>query len=187
MDVAALSREDRERLAADPATDPAVLTDLAGDFHLLPTLAANPATPPDVRDSIFRDFPHLRPEHPDADPADEVDAAVAAFRRRQEVATRAYARRGPHGSSRDRYVRVVHDDGRVVWTPVSTLAPGTNGFAIASFVLSLIGLSLLGVIFGHIAFFQLDRDGRRGAGFATAGLILGYLGLVVYLVTLFTR
>jgi hypothetical protein len=56
----------------------------------------------------------------------------------------------------------------------------TNGKAIASFILSLLGISLLGVIFGHIASSEIRNSGGRqgGSGFATAGLILGWLGMV---------
>ena len=56
----------------------------------------------------------------------------------------------------------------------------TNGKAIASFILSLLGISILGVIFGHIASSEIRNSGGRqgGSGFATAGLILGWLGMV---------
>ncbi len=53
----------------------------------------------------------------------------------------------------------------------------TNGLAIASFVLGLLGFGLLPVIFGHVALGQIRRDGDGGAGFAIAGLVLGYLVL----------
>lgn len=184
MDLTALPPDERERLAGDATTDPAVLTGLAGDFFLLPLLAANPATPPDVRDGIFRDFPHLRPadsEAPPASTANDVDDAVAAFKRRQGEATRVLPRKGRRARSGERYVRVVQDDGRIVWMPAGSLGRGgTNGFAIASLVLAVGGLSLLAVIFGHVALAQLDRDGGSGDGLATGGLIIGYLGLVVY-------
>lgn len=59
-------------------------------------------------------------------------------------------------------------------------APQTNGKAIASLVLSLLGISILGVIFGHIASSEIKNSGGRqgGSGLATAGLILGWLGMV---------
>jgi hypothetical protein len=58
--------------------------------------------------------------------------------------------------------------------------PATNGKAIASFILSLLGISLLGVIFGHIASSEIRSSAGRqgGSGFATAGLVLGWLGMV---------
>lgn len=61
-------------------------------------------------------------------------------------------------------------------------SPGTSGFAIASLVLGILWLggfgSLLATIFGAIAM-RHTRDGRQsGRGIATAGLILGIVGLV---------
>lgn len=55
----------------------------------------------------------------------------------------------------------------------------TNGFAIASFVCSLLCISLLGIIFGHVGLSQINRNREGGRGLAVAGLILGYIGLVV--------
>jgi len=66
------------------------------------------------------------------------------------------------------------------------VAPSTNGFAIASLVLSISGFvllgivgSILGVIFGHIAQNQIKRavPPEEGSGLATAGLIMGYIGI----------
>lgn len=58
----------------------------------------------------------------------------------------------------------------------------TNGMAIASLACSLVGLSMLGVIFGHVASNQIKRNRNQdGWGMATAGLLIGYIGLVVYL------
>lgn len=51
-------------------------------------------------------------------------------------------------------------------------APGTNGFAIASFVLGLLGGALLSVIFGIIALRKLRNRPQRGKGLAIAGLCL---------------
>lgn len=66
--------------------------------------------------------------------------------------------------------------------------PGMNPFdpwAIASLVLSLVGIPLLGIIFGHVALVQIKRTNgyERGRGLAIAGLIIGYaeiaLGLII--------
>jgi hypothetical protein len=56
-------------------------------------------------------------------------------------------------------------------------APGTNGFAIASFVLGLLGGVLLSVIFGIVALNKLRRRPQRGKGLAIAGLCLSGLWL----------
>lgn len=57
----------------------------------------------------------------------------------------------------------------------------TSGLAITSLILSLTGcLSLGGVICGHLARRQIRRDPSvTGNGLALAGLIIGYLGLVM--------
>lgn len=67
--------------------------------------------------------------------------------------------------------------------PTMAYAPPqkTNGLAIAPLILGLTWIfwigSLLAVIFGHIALSQNDDSGGRGM--ATAGLVLGYIGLGV--------
>lgn len=61
----------------------------------------------------------------------------------------------------------------------------TNGWAIASLVVSLVSCgfgSILGVIFGHIAMSQIKRNGDQGRGLAIAGLVIGYLGLVLLVI-----
>jgi hypothetical protein len=61
---------------------------------------------------------------------------------------------------------------------------GMNGFAIASLVASvaLFGFgSFLGIVLGYVARRQIARTGGRqdGEGLATAGIILGWIGLAV--------
>ncbi|HTL42249.1 MAG TPA: DUF4190 domain-containing protein [Pseudolysinimonas sp.] len=62
------------------------------------------------------------------------------------------------------------------YAPAATYAPGppTNTLAIISLVLSLVGVSLGGVICGHIALSQIRRTGEAGHGLALAGVIIGY-------------
>lgn len=57
----------------------------------------------------------------------------------------------------------------------NTQNQGTNGLAIASFVTSLVGLTILGIIFGHISKSQIKQTGQGGSGLATAGLVIGYI------------
>lgn len=57
-------------------------------------------------------------------------------------------------------------------------APGTNGFAIASFVLGVFGGVLLSVIFGIVALTKLRDRPQRGKGLAIAGLCLSGVWLV---------
>jgi Domain of unknown function (DUF4190) len=75
------------------------------------------------------------------------------------------------------------------WQPVVYVPRvQTSGFAVASLVLSILGLlvavftwgvlSLMAVIFGHIAIGDVKREGKGGYGMAVAGLIMGYLVLI---------
>jgi len=64
-------------------------------------------------------------------------------------------------------------------------AGGTNGLAIAGFVLGLVSLFFAGILFGILAIIfsaiglgQIEKKGEKGKGFAIAGLILGIVGLV---------
>jgi hypothetical protein len=70
---------------------------------------------------------------------------------------------------------------------------GTNGFAIASLVLGIIGLtafpvipSIIAIIFGYKGRREIDRSGGRqhGRGMATAGLALGWIAIVLVLVAI---
>ncbi len=53
-----------------------------------------------------------------------------------------------------------------------------NVLAIVSLISSLF-ISLVGIITGHIALSQIKRTGEKGRGFAIAGLVIGYVGLVL--------
>lgn len=69
--------------------------------------------------------------------------------------------------------------------PPVALAPNnsdrTNTMAILALVLGWF-TGILGVVFGHIALNQIKRTGERGRGLAIAGLVLGYIALVVVLI-----
>jgi hypothetical protein len=70
-----------------------------------------------------------------------------------------------------------------VWAP-----PQTNVLAILSLVLSLIWVAGLGsigaVVLGHMAKRQIaSSNGRQtGDGLATAGLVIGYIGIGILLI-----
>jgi hypothetical protein len=55
----------------------------------------------------------------------------------------------------------------------------TNGFAIASLVLGIVGIWLLAVIFGFVGKSQIDRSRgtQGGRGMAIAGIVLGFVWL----------
>ena len=57
---------------------------------------------------------------------------------------------------------------------------GTNGFAVASLVCSLLICTWpLGIIFGHIGMSQIKKTGQGGNGLAVAGLVIGYILLAL--------
>jgi hypothetical protein len=68
--------------------------------------------------------------------------------------------------------------------PAFGAAPKTNTFAIVSLVASIAGLFtgitfLVGIIFGHLSLSQIKKTAEGGRGRAIAGLVIGYIGLVV--------
>jgi hypothetical protein len=62
----------------------------------------------------------------------------------------------------------------------------TNGMAVASLVLGIIGLifcgitSIPGVILGHIALNRIKRTGEEGSGMAVGGLVTSYITVVLW-------
>ncbi|GAA1775764.1 DUF4190 domain-containing protein [Luedemannella helvata] len=71
--------------------------------------------------------------------------------------------------------------------PVATRR--TNGLAVASLVVSVAGLvvccgsvsGIVGAILGHVARGRIRRTGEAGAGMALAGILVGWTGLVIFL------
>lgn len=57
----------------------------------------------------------------------------------------------------------------------------TNGLAIASMVLGILWLywigSILALVFGYVAKRQIKERGEAGGGMATAGIVLGWIGV----------
>ena len=74
------------------------------------------------------------------------------------------------------------DTTTVDYRPAAAPAAGTNGMAVASLVLGIVWLgglgSVLAIIFGAIARKQVRQTGQSGSGLATAGLVLGILGVI---------
>jgi hypothetical protein len=61
----------------------------------------------------------------------------------------------------------------------STGAPAKwNVLAIVSLVTSILWISLVGIITGHLALSQIKKTGEQGRGLALAGVIVGYVGLL---------
>ncbi len=60
--------------------------------------------------------------------------------------------------------------------------PGTDGFAIAGFVLSLVGGILLSVIFAVLALTRIRRSGQGGKGLAIAALAISAAWVLIILI-----
>lgn len=58
----------------------------------------------------------------------------------------------------------------------------TNGLAIASLILGIVGVSIVAIILGHISLSQINKTGEQGRGMALAGTILGYVGLAITII-----
>jgi hypothetical protein len=60
----------------------------------------------------------------------------------------------------------------------------TNGMAIASMVLGILWLywigSILALVFGYMARNQIRERGEAGSGMATAGIVLGWIGVGIF-------
>jgi uncharacterized membrane protein len=69
--------------------------------------------------------------------------------------------------------------------------PVPDGMAVASLVLGIVSIILvpvisgiLAVVFGHVSNGTARREGRRSSQQANWGLILGYLGLVLWVIVI---
>ena len=58
----------------------------------------------------------------------------------------------------------------------------TNGLAIASLVTGVLSFSIVAVVLGHIALNQINRSREEGRGLAIAGLVLGYVGILGWMI-----
>ncbi len=75
---------------------------------------------------------------------------------------------------------------RPAYAPGSGIPPTvrTNTMSIMSLIFAFV-ISVLGVVFGHVALSQIRRTGEEGRGFAIAGLVIGYIGVAVGVVLAF--
>ena len=71
--------------------------------------------------------------------------------------------------------------GQPPYGPPYAPAQRTNGLAIASMVLGILWMywigSILALVFGYIAKNQIRERGEGGGGMATAGIVLGWIGV----------
>jgi len=72
--------------------------------------------------------------------------------------------------------------------PAAPAAPATTSpyphtwMNIVSLVTAILGLSILGIIFGHLGVARANRGTADLKGLGIAGLILGYLGLAITII-----
>ena len=70
------------------------------------------------------------------------------------------------------------------------VVPRTNQMAVASLVCGLCQVffwfvaGVPAIVFGHVARRQIRQTGEAGSGMATAGLIMGYVGVLIPLIAL---
>jgi len=70
-------------------------------------------------------------------------------------------------------------------TPTGAPVAKWNVLSIVSLVTSILWLSLIGIVTGHIALSQIKKTGEQGNVLAIIGLVLGYLGFVGFFIVLF--
>jgi NhaP-type Na+/H+ and K+/H+ antiporter len=72
------------------------------------------------------------------------------------------------------------------WAPPVLSTAGTNGMAIAGFVLGLLGFmgitAILGIVFGSVALSRIRRTAQEGKGLAIAGIVLGSCWLAFFVI-----
>ena len=61
------------------------------------------------------------------------------------------------------------------------MAPATSGWAIASLICAILGMSILAIIFGYVGRNEIRNSGGRitGDGLALAGLIIGWIEIAL--------
>lgn len=64
----------------------------------------------------------------------------------------------------------------------AAVGPKTNVLAIVSLVASILTLSIVGIITGHIALSQIKKRGEGGRVLALIGTILGYVGSLGWII-----
>lgn len=189
IDPQSLTPDQRKAIAIDPSASPEQLASLERYPGLLSDLVRNPATPDEVKRSIFADFPHMRPPRVQTVSAVSTKglSGQAWKNAKADLAIESFVARQANKDAQQRWrlssgvsapvggYAAIDPTGR----PMFFQRVGTNGLAIVSLILGLLGVSLLAVIFGHLARGQIERTGEAGDGLAMAGLILGYLGLAV--------
>lgn len=64
--------------------------------------------------------------------------------------------------------------------------PGTDGVSIAALVTGILGLAIVPLILGILGLNRTKKNGTSGRGFAIAGIVLGALQIVAYIILIVT-
>jgi len=64
--------------------------------------------------------------------------------------------------------------------PPMVVSQPTNGLAIASLIVSILGFGPIGAIMGHIARRQIKERNEQGDGLALAGVIVGWVTTAIW-------
>jgi Domain of unknown function (DUF4190) len=64
--------------------------------------------------------------------------------------------------------------------PPMVVSQPTNGLAIASLIVSILGFGPVGAIMGHIARRQIKERNEQGDGLALAGIIVGWVTTAIW-------
>lgn len=72
----------------------------------------------------------------------------------------------------------LHDTAPIPIPQTVVVERKTNGLAVTALVLSLLGLGLFSILFGHIALRVIRSNGDSGTAFAVAGLVIGYVQVI---------
>lgn len=133
------------------------------------------------RRELVKEFPRFL----DAPPAATADNLLQVVARRPSVGAVVPAVRPGQTAVQSEYRAAPAYARPYSGTPVVT-ARETNGMAIAAMVLGIVGSSVLALVFGYVARRQIDRSGgtQTGRGFATAGIVLGWIEVVALVIIL---
>lgn len=61
-----------------------------------------------------------------------------------------------------------------------------NVLAIVAFVISLLSFNVIAIVLGAIALNQIKKTGEKGRGLALAGIIIGAVSIVLYVILFIT-
>src|SRR5262245_53824683 len=119
--------------------------------------------------------PTYQPPAPSAEPWSGASPAATPEPGYQYADPSVYPTTTPSYAPAPYYAPPGYAPGQPYGQPTYVVSPPTNGLAIASMIVSLVGFGPVGAILGHIARRQIRERGEQGDGFALAGIIVGWV------------